>query len=129
AFVLDVYENGLGEFYARNRLERFGRLELEAPADGRPAPPAPALQPRALVPIGGGKDSLVSVALLEAAGVDFTPFAVNPRGPIGTSVERIGRPPVYDTRGLDPDMIRPSSLSGHYTVHVPSQAINHLLAS
>src|SRR6185312_3074899 len=33
AFVLDIYENGLGEFYARNDLKRFGRLTLTAPAD------------------------------------------------------------------------------------------------
>src|SRR5690606_21784677 len=28
AFLIDVYENGLGEFYARNNLKRFGRLTL-----------------------------------------------------------------------------------------------------
>lgn len=86
-FVLDIYENGLGEFYARNDLKRFGHLDLQFPLDKGPAPRAPALPDRALLPIGGGKDSLVSVALLEDAGVDFTPFAVNPKGPIVTSVD------------------------------------------
>ena len=33
AFVIDVYENGLGEFYARNELARFGRLKLTTPVD------------------------------------------------------------------------------------------------
>ena len=38
AFVLDVYENGLGEFYARNDLKRFGRLTIAAgtPREGYP---------------------------------------------------------------------------------------------
>jgi hypothetical protein len=87
------------------------------------------LQHRALLPIGGGKDSLVSVQLLEAAGVDFTPFAVNPKGPILTSVDRIGHPPIYVTRKLDPEMIRLSKEPGYLTGHVPSTAINSMIAA
>ncbi len=128
AFGLDVYENGLGEFYARNKLHRFGKLTLSAPADER-VPVAPALPHRALLPIGGGKDSLVSVALLEAADADFTPFAVNPRGPILTSVERVGRPAIFVSRKLDEEMIRLSAEPGYYTGHVPSTAINSMIAA
>ncbi|MDR3473837.1 MAG: hypothetical protein P4M09_19445 [Devosia sp.] len=134
AFALDVYENGLGEFYARNDLKRFGRLTLTAPAD--PAAPAAAivvpplpLPDRALLPIGGGKDSLVSVELLETAGVDFTPFAVNPKGPILTSVGKIGKPPLYVTRTLDAEMIRLGQQPGYYNGHVPSTAINSMIAA
>ena len=127
-FVLDIYENGLGEFYARNELHRFGKLVLNAPADQQ-IPVAPELPHRTLLPIGGGKDSLVSVALLEEAGADFTPFAVNPRGPILTSVERIKRPPIFVTRKLDDEMIRLSSQPGYYTGHVPSTAINSMIAA
>jgi len=129
AFVLDVYENGLGEFYARNKLERFGRLTIRVQTDDRPPLPAPILEHRALLPIGGGKDSLVSVELLEAAGVAFTPFAVNARGPILSSVGKIGRPPIYVTRTLDPEMIRLGTQPGYYNGHVPSTAINSMIAA
>lgn len=128
-FALDVYENGMGEFYARNNLERFGRLDIRTPVDERPPLSAPVLPNRALLPIGGGKDSLVSVALLEAAGLDFSPFAVNPRGPILSSVEKIGRPPIYVTRALDPEMIRLGTQPGYYNGHVPSTAINSMIAA
>jgi hypothetical protein len=128
AFVLDIYENGLGEFYARNKLHRFGKLALSAPDDDR-VPVAPVLPRRTLLPVGGGKDSLVSVALLEEAGADFTPFAVNPRGPILTSVERVGRPAIFVTRKLDDEMIRLSGEPGYYTGHVPSTAINSMIAA
>jgi hypothetical protein len=128
AFVIDVYENGLGEFYARNKLSRFGKLTLDAPYDDREMP-TPQLRRRSLLPIGGGKDSLVSVMLLEEAGVDFTPFAVNPRGPIVTSIERIGCPPLYVDRLLDALMIRLSAEAGYYTGHVPSTAINSMIAA
>ncbi|MDP1732065.1 MAG: hypothetical protein Q8L54_13005 [Devosia sp.] len=129
AFVLDVYENGLGEFYARNNLERFGKLSIKSRTDDRPPLPSPLLRHRSLLPIGGGKDSLVSVALLEAAGVEFTPFAVNPKGPILSSVGEIGKPPIYVTRTLDPEMIRLGSEPGYYNGHVPSTAINSMIAA
>ncbi len=128
AFVIDVYENGLGEFYARNNLKRFGRLKLSPPTD-TDALPRLDLADRALLPIGGGKDSLVSVELLEAAGVDFSPFAVNPKGPILTSVEKLGKPPLYVTRTLDPEMIRLGQQPGFYNGHVPSTAINSMIAA
>ena len=39
-FALDVYSNGLGEFYARNNLNHFGKIEIDAPPTtaARPAP-------------------------------------------------------------------------------------------
>ncbi|KKB07256.1 hypothetical protein [Devosia chinhatensis] len=129
AFVIDVYENGLGEFYARNQLSRFGKLTLHAPDDAQDRKPAPVLADRTLLPIGGGKDSLVSVDLLTHTGVDFTPFAVNPKGPILSSVEAIGTPPLYVTRSLDADMIRLGKEPGYYNGHVPSTAINSMIAS
>ena len=129
AFVIDVYENGLGEFYARNQLSRFGRLTLSAPEDAVARKPAVTLPERTLLPIGGGKDSLVSVDLLTHTGQAFTPFAVNPKGPIVTSVEAIGTAPLYVTRTLDPEMIRLGQQPGYYNGHVPSTAINSMIAS
>ncbi|MBJ3783344.1 hypothetical protein [Devosia sediminis] len=129
AFVIDVYENGLGEFYARNALSRFGKLVLTAPDDTNERQPAMTLPERTLLPIGGGKDSLVSVDLLTHTGQQFTPFAVNPKGPIVTSVDAIGASPVYVTRKLDAEMIRLGQTEGYYNGHVPSTAINSMIAS
>ena len=129
AFVIDVYENGLGEFYARNNLQRFGKLSIIAPHDAADRQPAITLPDRTLLPIGGGKDSLVSVDLLSHTGVDFTPFAVNPKGPILTSVDTIGTPPIYVTRTLDPEMIRLGTQPGFFNGHMPSTAINSMIAA
>lgn len=129
AFAIDVYENGMGEFYARNELARFGRLVLTAPEDAEARKPAVSLPERTLLPIGGGKDSLVSVDLLTHTGQAFTPFAVNPKGPILTSVEAIGAAPLYVTRKLDAEMIRLGQQPGFYNGHVPSTAINSMIAS
>jgi hypothetical protein len=128
AFAIDVYENGLGEFYARNQLQRFGKLVLHTPHDIKKIT-APDLPDRTLLPIGGGKDSLVSVDLLSHTGVQFSPFAVNPKGPIISSVDKIGTPSVYVTRTLDPEMIRLGKEPGYYNGHVPSTAINSMIAA
>jgi UDP-N-acetyl-alpha-D-muramoyl-L-alanyl-L-glutamate epimerase len=127
--ALDIYENGLGEFYARNDLKRFGKLVIEAHPDDGPAPDAPTLRDRALLPIGGGKDSLVSVQLFEKAELDFTPFAVNAKGPILGSFDRIGRTPLTVKRTLDAEMIRLGKEPGYYNGHVPSTAINSMIAA
>ncbi|MFC3703446.1 hypothetical protein ACFOOL_01595 [Devosia honganensis] len=129
AFVIDVYENGMGEFYARNQLARFGRLSLSAPEDAEERKPAPDLPERTLLPIGGGKDSLVSADLLAHTGVAFTPFAVNPKGPILSSIAAIGTEPLYVTRTLDAEMIRLGQQPGFYNGHVPSTAINSMVAA
>ena len=128
-FAIDVYSNGLGEFYARNNLEHFGKIDIAAPDDVRRARPAPILRDRALLPIGGGKDSLVSVELFEAAGLDYTPFAVNPKGPILGSIGQIGKTPLYITRTLDPEVIRLGKEPGYLNGHVPSTAINSMIAA
>ncbi len=127
--VLDIYENGLGEFYARNNLSRFGKISLNV--DTAIPAPEPGFNPRdkALILIGGGKDSLVSVQLAQKAGIEFTPFAVNPKGPILSCVKKIDLPPLYVTRTLDPEMIRLGKLEGYYNGHVPSTAINSVIAS
>ena len=129
AFAIDVYENGLGEFYARNNLSRFGKLMIDAPLEQARTDLAISLLERTLLPIGGGKDSLVSVDLLTHVGVPFSPFAVNPKGPILSSVDEIGTQPVYVTRTLDPEMIRLGKEIGYYNGHVPSTAINSMIAA
>jgi hypothetical protein len=45
--TLDIYENGLGEFYARNDLKRFGQISINVNTDNRPAPSRPRACPTA----------------------------------------------------------------------------------
>lgn len=127
-FLTDIYENGLGEFYARNDLKRFGRLRFTTGPAQNPLESV-SLPDRALVLIGGGKDSLVSIDLLERAGKEMTLFAVNPKGPILTTAERSGHRLIGIKRTLDPEMIRLSREPGFYNGHVPSTAINSMIAA
>jgi UDP-N-acetyl-alpha-D-muramoyl-L-alanyl-L-glutamate epimerase len=127
--VLDIYENGLGEFYATNNLKRFDRLELITHGQALPAPLTPKLANKSLVLIGGGKDSIVSADLMGRAGLEFTPFAVNPKGPILSTVAVLDRTPIYVTRRLDPAMIALTKRGDTHNGHIPVTAINSTIAA
>ncbi|PIR54374.1 hypothetical protein COU75_01150 [Candidatus Peregrinibacteria bacterium CG10_big_fil_rev_8_21_14_0_10_42_8] len=71
AFWNSVYENGLGEFFYENSID-FRDL-IHFPALGNTATPKEKQSTgRVLVPIGGGKDSVVTVEKLKAEGRDIT---------------------------------------------------------
>lgn len=80
-FWKKIYFHGLGEFFYVNGveadLEDF--VEIVTESKNKAAPKPMALdQKRVLVPIGGGKDSIVSLELLKKH-VEVIPFIINPR--------------------------------------------------
>ena len=124
AGLLDaIYLHGLGEFAHCNGLDLRGRIHF--PADATPvavAPPA-NLPRRTLVPIGGGKDSLVTVELLRAAREPTTAAWVGRSSLIAACVARSGLDPLNIDRQLSPllfEMNRNGALNGH----IPVTAIN-----
>jgi hypothetical protein len=118
-----VYEHGLGEFAWQNRIELHGRIAFPRGAPA-PAAPGPLGLPRSsLVPIGGGKDSLVSVELLRAAGEPATAVWVGDSALIRHCAERTGLPLLNLRRAVSPALFeinRRGALNGH----VPVTAIN-----
>ena len=127
-----VYLNGLGEFAYRNGLDLHGRIRFPVGAgpggeagSGQPASTAPALglSARALVAIGGGKDSLVSIESLRAAGVDQVVTWIGGSQLIRTCAERTGLATLNIGRALAParfDINR----QGAYNGHIPVTAVN-----
>ncbi len=118
-----VYLNGLGEFAYRNGLDLHGRIRF--PRDGAPSAGAPAagLPARALVAIGGGKDSLVSIEALRAAGVDQTVAWVGGSQLIRTCAERTGLPTLNIGRALAPALFE-INRQGAWNGHIPVTAVN-----
>lgn len=124
ALMEQVYLNGLGEFAYRNGLDLHGRIRFPAEA-AAPAAPAPALglPTRALVAIGGGKDSLVSIEALRAAGVDQTVAWIGGSQLIRTCAERTGLPTLNVGRALAPQLFE-INRQGAYNGHIPVTAVN-----
>jgi len=127
-FLGSLYENGLGEFAYRNGLPLRGRIcfpaAREASPTGAPAALGNASSPaRALVAIGGGKDSLVSIEALRALGVDQTVAWVGGAPLIRACAERTGLPLLPIARQIAPQLFE-FNRQGAWNGHIPVTAIN-----
>ncbi|MEE0882660.1 MAG: UDP-N-acetylmuramoyl-L-alanine--D-glutamate ligase [Bacteroidales bacterium] len=81
-FYKKLYYNGLGEFFYVNGInvsqEEF--LNIENYDNNYTIAQSFEVEDRYIVPIGGGKDSVVTMDLLLSANRDVVPFIINPRG-------------------------------------------------
>ncbi|GAB2661266.1 UDP-N-acetyl-alpha-D-muramoyl-L-alanyl-L-glutamate epimerase [Arenimonas aestuarii] len=130
ALLTSIYENGLGEFAYRNGLSLRGKIVFPARADAAPAPAA-GLSEHAVVAIGGGKDSLVSIEALRGAGVAQTVAWVGGSPLIAACAARTGLPTLNVTRALSPllfELNRRGALNGHIPVTAVNSAILALAA-
>lgn len=127
AFFSKFYREGLGEFAHRNGLNisDYKFFSASERVDERRAVDLPE---RALVLVGGGKDSVVSVETLRAAGDDITLFAVNPAKPIKDCMEKAGLPVMTVTRTLDAQLFELNKQCA-YNGHVPITGIISFIAT
>src|SRR5690606_30257096 len=118
-----VYLNGLGEFAYRNGLDLHGRIVF--PHGEPPGGPTPALGLRnhALVAIGGGKDSLVSIEALRALDVEQTVSWIGGSQLIRACAERTGLPTLNIGRALAPQLFD-YNREGAWNGHIPVTAVN-----
>ena len=125
-FWTKVYQRGLGEFFYRNQIDFRGLINFpiskaasaDAPTDEQVHP----LPNRCLVPIGGGKDSLVTIELLKEAGIDFTLFSLRDAAPIAATAALAGKPRIVVERQLDPRLFELNE-AGALNGHVPITAL------
>ncbi len=124
ALLQAVYRNGLGEFAYRNGIDLDGRIRF--PSTGRPPAPAAdaSLDPhRAFVAIGGGKDSLVTIEALRAAGIDQTVCWIGGSQLIAACAARTGLPTLNIGRQLAPQLFE-FNRQGAWNGHIPVTAVN-----
>ncbi len=123
AFLARLYTQGLGEFAWRNRLPRIGAGIVFPSAGGRGGRAGPAgLRARSLVPIGGGKDSVVSLVALSAAGEDLIAFSLGSKPSADAAAQIEGAPMIHVDRSIAPELFE-LNRRGAYNGHVPITAI------
>lgn len=133
-----IYINGLGEFAYRNGLELQDRIKFPANdvrrasipntgSVGAEAPPITApklgLRHHALVAIGGGKDSLVSIEALRAVGVEQTVTWIGSSQLIAACAARTALPVLNVGRAIAPELFD-MNRQGAWNGHIPVTAIN-----
>lgn len=141
AFLNDLYLSGLGEFAHINQLDLSGLIDFEVnTSEPQPELSATAehlqsgatlespahtldLPQRALVAMGGGKDSLVCLQMLRDAGIEVQPACVGGSKLIGETAKAAGLPLLRIRRQLAPGLIELNT-GGAWNGHVPVTAIN-----
>ena len=124
ADVLDaLYLHGLAEFAYRNGLDLRGRIAFPRGGSALPAAASLGLPQRTLVPIGGGKDSLVAVEAIKAIGSDATAVWVGNSPLITACAERTGLLMLNIQRELAPGLFELNRL-GAWNGHIPVTAVN-----
>jgi hypothetical protein len=127
-YLAELIAGGLGEFAYRNSLPDALTPEITGPDavgsaeggddwDGDAEP---------LVPVGGGKDSVVTIEALKRRGFHPTLFSVNEFDPIDRCIAISGLGSLRVMRRIDRRLIEANALGAH-NGHVPVTAINSVI--
>lgn len=138
AFWRKLYWNGLGEFFYTNGIlesqDGFLRVEngewrTESKTSQNGGSPFSTLHSPLsasyLVPIGGGKDSVVTLELLRRAGKTIRPLIMNPRGATRECARVAGFPleeVLVIRRKIDPTLLELNA-KGYLNGHTPFSAM------
>ncbi len=121
----NLYFNGLGEFFYTNGIQAHMEDFVEIKAEGKTIKPFHIqLADDVIVPVGGGKDSVVTLELLKQTE-KVKPFIINPRGATlacaavaGFAEDEI----ITVNRRLDPLMLELNT-QGFLNGHTPFSAL------
>lgn len=130
SFWKKLYWHGLGEFFYTNGITTSYDDFMSITSQGTRhalAQESSSTSPRpaCLLPVGGGKDSVVSLGLLQQAGRPFVPLILNPRGATTACASVAGcgtEQTLVIQRTLDPTMLRLNT-QGCLNGHTPFSAL------
>ena len=123
-----LYYEGLGEFFYLNSIETNKEDFMEIVCDDAPEMPKPihsSLQEKVMVPIGGGKDSVVSLEILKETDKELIPFVINPRGATLESIKNAGfdtKEAFFTQRSIDKHLLELNA-QGFLNGHTPFSAM------
>lgn len=135
SFFKEVYYQGLGEYFYQNGIESTQDDFMTLVAKEREKEPflltlgcpccvhLPEPQERAVLAIGGGKDSIVSLELLKEANISFRAFSIKANQSIQDTLTCAGlKQSVQASRRLDPKMLELNK-QGFLNGHTPFSAL------
>lgn len=118
-----LYSEGLGEFAFTNGLAQLPRPRFPVGATpARRTSAGSSRLSRLLVPIGGGKDSIVALEIARRSGLEVGLFSVGDAPPIVRTAAMAGLPHLIVRRQIDQG-IGALNRSGALNGHVPVTAI------
>lgn len=132
-----LYVDGLGEFYIRNELSypphitfSYNDTSEVRGCEVEQRQRKSVEDVNATVAFGGGKDSHVSMAILEKLGVNLDVVSITLAGSVQKTLQRLGHKPItFIERKIDPKLISLVKEGKGYNGHIPITAINSIILS
>lgn len=121
-FFYKFYRHGLGEFSVENNIDLTGLIRFPVTSNHHLTPSDVSLPDECVVPIGGGKDSIVSLAAVEKSAHPFRMIAVNAGKPILDVMETAQGKQIHIRRKLSPTLFELNE-QGVMNGHVPITGI------
>jgi UDP-N-acetyl-alpha-D-muramoyl-L-alanyl-L-glutamate epimerase len=118
-FLHKFYENGLAEFAFRNSLSLRGHFCIQSSSASATSGISLDLPRRTCVPVGGGKDSIVTIECLKHSGEPLLLFSLGDAQPINDCIVAAKLPSVRVRRQLDGGLFalnRAGALNGHVPI-------------
>ena len=126
AWLKDLYYKGLGEFFYLNKLDVDPDNFVEFISTGKTVLPKIDFTPDGvgtIVPVGGGKDSVVTVEIVKKSQPNVIPFVLNSSATVNKVVEAGGFSDHFSIkRHLDPQLFDLNA-KGFFNGHTPFSAL------
>jgi UDP-N-acetylmuramoylalanine--D-glutamate ligase len=119
-----VYRKGLGEFFYRNKIDSRNLIKFPFGKNVKPVAQRMKMRDRALVGVGGGKDSIVAAEFLKSHGLDITALLIETQKDDQISRTVISKLKIGElviSREMDEKIF--GELPGAYNGHIPISAI------
>jgi hypothetical protein len=126
-FLQKFYEKGLAEFAFRNQISLRGNFAIQWSDDQPAAPIVLDLPRRTCVPVGGGKDSIVTLECLKRGGEPLVLFSLGDAEPIRACIAASGLPFIRVHRLLDSGLFKLTK-TGALNGHIPITGILSAIA-
>ncbi len=121
-FFNQLYLNGLAEFAFQNHLDLRRRVRFPFSPHGVASPESIRLSNRTAIPVGGGKDSVVTIDALKQTGESLVLWGLGDFKPIRDIAQTAALPLIRVTREISPNLMELNQ-NGAYNGHVPISAI------
>ena len=122
-FFEKFYLNGLGEFAIRNNLNLQGKIHFPEKESLQRTPINLNLPYNSLIPVGGGKDSCLTMELIKTTDLPAEAISVGQARPILACIQKSSLPAIHIERRLDSTLFTLNQSGKVYNGHVPITGI------
>ena len=126
-FLQKFYEKGLAELAFRNGISLHGHFHFQVSPEPADPPIAVDLPRKTCVPVGGGKDSIVTIECLRRNSEPLALFSLGDAEPIAACIAAAKLPFIRVHRRLDPGLLKLNE-AGALNGHVPITGILSAIA-